>query len=239
MEQSEVKEIVKATLNQVLPQINNFVKQAVKEEMMIEHTLAKEQHYDQYGNIIKTLPPVEFEFRGLSYPPYPEMVRNLFKTDPDPINMLMHAAVGIAGESGELRESYSHTNSLKECGDMMFYIEAMRQRLPPVAQVGELSEVVESPHNLVGQATAMDNVHILSCRILDFAKKSWVYKKDVDYFQLHIDLYLLELNLNFLITEVYGSDVETVKRMNQEKLLNGRYKTGSYSDEQARVRADE
>lgn len=63
-----------------------------------------------------------------------DQVRRLFK--PGPVNeRLTHASMGIAGEAGELLDAIKKTvfygrdldleNVLKECGDLLFYIQAM------------------------------------------------------------------------------------------------------------------
>lgn len=62
-------------------------------------------------------------------------VRRLFLKPDDLIGKSLHAAVGVAGESGELLDAIKKTwiynkpldveNVLEECGDLLFYIQAL------------------------------------------------------------------------------------------------------------------
>ena len=66
---------------------------------------------------------------------YASFVGGLFKYDPNPKNMKMHAAIGVSGEAGELIDAIKkhwvygkpidEANVLEELGDLMFYIQAM------------------------------------------------------------------------------------------------------------------
>uniref|UniRef100_UPI001C2E35C1 MazG nucleotide pyrophosphohydrolase domain-containing protein n=1 Tax=Staphylococcus aureus TaxID=1280 RepID=UPI001C2E35C1 len=67
------------------------------------------------------------------YIPYAQMVENLFKTMGDEASTLMHAAVGVSGESGELLDAVKKhwvykkpldaVNVLEELGDQLFYMQ--------------------------------------------------------------------------------------------------------------------
>ena len=72
---------------------------------------------------------------------YPDMVKTLFKTkgfNADADGML-HAAVGVAGEAGELLDAVKkvwaygkvldYENAIEELGDLEFYMEALRQQI--------------------------------------------------------------------------------------------------------------
>lgn len=72
---------------------------------------------------------------------YKKMVINLFKTegfDLD-LNAAVHAAMGVAGEAGEvldlIKKSWAYKKDLdfekliEELGDLEFYLEALRQEL--------------------------------------------------------------------------------------------------------------
>lgn len=62
-------------------------------------------------------------------------VAKLFVKPSDNMGRMLHACVGIAGESGELLDAVKKTwiygkqldreNVLEECGDLLFYIQAM------------------------------------------------------------------------------------------------------------------
>jgi NTP pyrophosphatase (non-canonical NTP hydrolase) len=69
---------------------------------------------------------------------YDQFVKNLLKADTDPM-MKIHAAVGVAGEAGELLDAIKKvyiygqaltqdhlTNIVEELGDLEFYMQAMR-----------------------------------------------------------------------------------------------------------------
>lgn len=73
--------------------------------------------------------------------PYPDMVRALFKTTGmnNEADAMMHAAIGVAGEAGELLDAVKKVwaygkpldvpNALEELGDLEFYMEALRQHI--------------------------------------------------------------------------------------------------------------
>lgn len=66
---------------------------------------------------------------------YSSFVAGLFKYDPVELHMKLHAAVGIAGEAGELIDAIKKTwiygkpldneNVKEELGDLLFYIQAL------------------------------------------------------------------------------------------------------------------
>lgn len=71
--------------------------------------------------------------------PYHKFVAALFKNMGTDSNNLMHAAIGISGEAGELLDAvkklwaYSkpldRANTIEELGDIEFYLQAMRNQL--------------------------------------------------------------------------------------------------------------
>lgn len=74
-------------------------------------------------------------------PAYVNMVLSLFKTKDfnGAADGLMHAAVGVAGEAGELLDAVKKVwaygkpldleNAIEELGDLEFYMEALRQQI--------------------------------------------------------------------------------------------------------------
>ncbi len=66
---------------------------------------------------------------------YEKMVRRLFVKPDDKTGRLVHAAMGISGEAGELVDAVKKhwvygkpldtENVLEECGDVLFYLVAM------------------------------------------------------------------------------------------------------------------
>lgn len=179
-------------------------------------------------------------------PSHQQMVTNLFKKMEGAGAEMLHAAIGIAGESGELRTATKRKEIIEECGDLEFYIEAAWQKIPNRAQL-EMQKI-----SFIGLATAenitlgtvVDNISIIGSELLDFAKKVWVYqgaKGDRDE-SIAATLRLLRLNLDKLY-EMTGITREDVLTGNQDKLLGsktevGRYAAGTYSDAAALARAD-
>jgi NTP pyrophosphatase (non-canonical NTP hydrolase) len=70
---------------------------------------------------------------------YHEFVERLFAKRCDGLDGILHAAIGIAGEGGELLDSVKKTwvydkpldedNLIEELGDLEFYMQALRTRL--------------------------------------------------------------------------------------------------------------
>lgn len=77
----------------------------------------------------------------LTMKPYSEMVAGLFKCNQfnKDAEALIHSAVGISGEAGELLDAVKKVwaygklidrqNIIEELGDLEFYMEALRQQL--------------------------------------------------------------------------------------------------------------
>lgn len=190
---------------------------------------------DSNGNVLMSSGDVE---AGKNWPTYTEMVADLFKPMPTKIAMVIHAAIGLAGESGELREAVDHKEAREEAGDLTFYLEALRQQLPPNnGNVELLTEVTSSPYYRPSHATVVDNIHIISSQILDVAKKAWAYEKELDTFSLSWLVELFQIQLNYCCSEFLGVPVEQIKYANQAKLMK-RYKGGKYSNAAAIARED-
>jgi hypothetical protein len=176
------------------------------------------------------------------FPPYSQMVMNLFKPMDGIGSKMMHAAIGMAGESAELRTATGRKNVLEECGDFEFYMEAAWLQLPSSVQDRYLGMMLEECNLQFG--AMVDAVHEHSGNLLDFAKKVWVYggaKGDRDD-HIGSELHRLRSIMNALYAMI-GTDIEEVRYGNQVKLLGtaeekGRYSSGTYSDEQALARAD-
>lgn len=168
--------------------------------------------------------------QSITKPTYEEMVRSLFKRMPGHGAAMLHAAVGIAGESGELRSAVDRENILEECGDLEFYIEAAWQQLTTVGRI--------APFGVVSMAFAeiVDWIHLDACELLDHAKKVWVYEDGNRDEVISHFLRKLEGDLNTLY-HFLGTTREDVQGLNQAKLMV-RYSSGTYSNEQALARAD-
>lgn len=179
------------------------------------------------GNTIPT--------RTLVAVPYDQMVRNLFKPMESAAATVLHAAVGIAGESAELIVANSIENVVEEMGDIEFYIEAAFQ-----ATGGRNFEELIVPGSDMAQNQVLSTVTIAIAssagRLLDYAKKSWVYNQELNLNAFRYELLRLELMLETL-RDLVGVRRPDVLRSNQAK-LGKRYPEGVYTDAAAQERAD-
>lgn len=176
------------------------------------------------------------------FPAYDVMISRLFKKDIDNIaaGALMHAALALHGEGPELRDASDIQNTVEECGDIEFYIEAAKQHHEPDYQGAQAIVMNEGgrwkPHNA---RIAYDNVISLGGDLVDVVKKHWVYNKPLDRARVTFTLMMIEVQM----LEVYkylGITREQVIFVNQNKLIgpNGRFRSGFYSDQAAQDRAD-
>lgn len=174
------------------------------------------------------------------YPPYPVMIRNLFKTMPEvPYASALHAAVGIAGESAEWIGADNFTNILEEAGDMEFYVEALKQNVASDIDGAVKKGIVDIRATNLTIGTVFVNVVTLGGDILDQVKKSWVYGKPLNSAELTRLVLILELNLE-AIYKLFDVSRAQVQLRNQVKLIGpgGRFESGFYSDSAAIKRAD-
>jgi hypothetical protein len=161
---------------------------------------------------------------------YAAMVRRLFKLRENVADNRMHAAIGIAGEVGELLEADSRANILEELGDCYFYVEAYYQQLglafePPVV------DRFDEPLGL-----ALNNLVVDSASLLDATKKEWVYTRPLDVRAAGHLLSTLHYRLDF-IAGLFGFTPEVVRGANTAK-LNLRYPEQRYTDTHAQQRID-
>jgi hypothetical protein len=156
----------------------------------------------------------------------------------------LHACVGVAGETGELRQASSRPNLKEECGDTEFYIEAAWQMVTNPVKADRLQMVEDFQHIAMSDIRGMyvtfgnvlDNIHSLGADILDHAKKVWAYEDGNRDEKIGPLLCLLEYNL-LRLYEFIGTTRSEIKAENMAKLAK-RYATSSYSNEQALARAD-
>ena len=184
---------------------------------------------------------------------HPEMVTGLAKNGEDIINELtpnaahlLHMAVGIAGEAGELCEAIYKTanfedidteNVVEELGDIEFYIEGFRQGLEISKE--ETMDVGGGSLASSDMITVKDKAVLLnieSAILLDFVKKHVFYVKPIK-----IDLVIISLkkinNLMFVLRSRFGIEYQETIDNNIAK-LGERYAGHSYSNKQAIDRAD-
>lgn len=177
--------------------------------------------------------------KEFAFPPYEEMVRNLFKKDlPGHRAILMHSAIGVAGEGGELKKAHNRANTIEELGDIEFYIQAACN---DVADHGaNLAVIAVTSLEPLTAYNWMDVVHTAGSDFLDAVKKSWVYgDREPNLAAVAQAIFTLQSALAFGY-EILGTTREEVRYLNQVKLIgkDGRYKSGVYSDAAALARAD-
>jgi hypothetical protein len=180
-----------------------------------------------------------------------EMVAALVKPGQDILSSLtpqdcelLHYAVGISGEVGELlaavlahqtgyHRDIDDINCLEECGDILFFLSAMSQNLRisiPKQQTNLLDFDL-----LTG--TAM--LSVWSAELLDTIKKHVIYRKALDVDAVHSLLIAIDSFIDPIIHKI-GDGIwnrETAIKGNIEK-LSVRYNGLKYSNEAAQNRAD-
>jgi len=185
---------------------------------------------------------------------HPEMVAGLAKNGTDIINELtpesihlLHMAVGITGESGELSlaiynsisfDKIDKENVLEELGDLEFYLEGFRQGLDinrqdtivtfkmPSTAISDLVKVKDYVVKLNGEASLM----------LDYVKKHVFYVKPIKFSNVMDSLKVIEHCMSIL-RDTFGIKRHETLEHNIAK-LGDRYEGHSYSNEQAINRAD-
>ena len=174
---------------------------------------------------------------------HPDMVRRLFKDPttihltPDQINLL-HAAVGLAGEAGEvldlvLKDEASRRDELvNELGDVEFYLESVRQALGITFPC--LGMDTQSQATPLEDAAGMS---VCACSLLDAAKKSAFNGRDDQLEALHTEVFKMACFLDLVRSHFNITRQETLDA-NIAK-LGARYDGFEYSDEAAAARRDE
>jgi NTP pyrophosphatase (non-canonical NTP hydrolase) len=175
---------------------------------------------------------------------YQRMVKDLIKPGEDILATLtperanlMHMALALTGEAGELLEHYcldKHTidsSIIEELGDGEFYLEGICQAMCiTIALSGSTSQ---TPLSIPRYAVA-------ATEVLDAVKKMVIYNKDIDLMDLVNKLTEVRVCLD-RVYSYYSITQEEALAHNMHKLLKGdtaRYKDGVYSDEAAQLRSD-
>jgi hypothetical protein len=177
------------------------------------------------------------------YPEYRLMVERLFKIMPgNNHEALLHAVIGMSGETAELMASRDKDNTIEECGDLEFYVEAACQRLPAMSvTMSDVQQVTESARQRALQfnGNLTQALSVIAGDILDLVKKSWVYGKALDLGKMTILIVEFEL-----VLAAFYLDMDVTRKMirhaNQVKLIGpgGRFESGFYTDAAAIARAD-
>lgn len=175
---------------------------------------------------------------------------------------ILHAMLGINDELLEIYEALEDkdmNNLLEELGDCVFYTEMLGMELGVT-----LEDVQYELDNFtIPDATKYPTIRKLAGEAVTFAKRIGIYCKDYDNtalkgFYVRVHMLLKEVGKMFTneiresFANLFGETLDDahvrginafrlVKEANMQKLLKGdtaRYKSGSYSDEQANARAD-
>lgn len=173
---------------------------------------------------------------------FKDMVKALAKDGTDLINglnsasaHLLHMAVGVSGEVGELIEGVlnhqGRDNQVEELGDIEFYLEGICNHIGPFNNnYGNEIEDGDKSH------TIMLNMSIHAAGLLDAVKKHAIYEKELDMPEVlkQIDGLAYQMSKFRWISGISRQECLTA---NIAK-LGKRYADGQYSNNQAQTRAD-
>lgn len=193
--------------------------------------------------------------------PHQQMVTDLVKPGADILATLtpakcnlLHMAIGIAGEYFEISQGLVGThemlvagqvdengnpdisNVIEELGDASFFLEGIAQELN--LNVEELKAGYIDADS-AGPLTLLNAVE----SILDTVKKHVIYNKpltDENLATVGANVGAAQASIENLASSLDVS-MEDILEANMQKLLKGgtaRYKTGTYTDDQAQDRAD-
>lgn len=176
---------------------------------------------------------------------YTKMVTDLAKSGKDIIKTLtpekahmLHMAVGISGEIGEILKCVTRglgmDNLIEESGDTEFYLEGITLFTDLIMPTGRCNVIGTTPTDFAVEAS------IAASDVIDAVKKSAIYGKDLAEAKLLTALQEL-VNALAALYNVTGTSRVGVRAANVLKLLTGekaRYASGTYSDKQASDRAD-
>ena len=149
---------------------------------------------------------------------------------------MLHGAVGLAGEAGELLEAiyvnvFDRENIVEELGDLEFYSEMI------VDELFLSSQYWNEPIAEGDADVASVQIAVYASKILDAIKKRAIYGKISEDLQTNVDLYLRVLHSYMAaIRQEFNISREEVLDYNRIKLLK-RF-GGEYSNEAAQKRAD-
>lgn len=182
------------------------------------------------------------------------MVKDLAKDGQQTLNEIspkqmhmLHMAVGVCGEVGELIEplasllitdEFDRVNAVEELGDIEFYLEGLREALE-IEYIDtdlirlSLFELYKCTRDICL------SLPIEAANLLDAVKKETIYQKDTsDIIKASLRVMRYNLTLVYEITSIHR---EEALEANLHKLLKGdkaRYKSGTFSNKAAQERAD-
>lgn len=169
-----------------------------------------------------------------------ELVRKLAKPGEDILLSLdahkchmLHMAVGLSGEAGELLDAVTEENTLEELGDAFFYLEGLLQGVG--STVAEFT-VARSVRANGASKDQFRHVAIHAAELLDDVKRYVIYDKPLDLESLQKNAVKI-LEWLYAVSDDFGFSDEDVHADNLRK-LGKRYASMTYSDSAAQARAD-
>ena len=149
---------------------------------------------------------------------------------------MLHMAVGVTGEIGELIENYfdngCRENQVEELGDIEFYYKGIELITGNVSQDHDLKDpllIHTLPHQLLKLA-------LHGSALLDAVKKYSIYEKELDAKELINQMIQVRIWLGKIYTtHDITRDEAIIANITK---LGERYSSGSYSNNQATTRAD-
>lgn len=175
----------------------------------------------------------------LPWATYSDMVEALLARSDNEADLLMHAAIGVAGEICELIDSPTYQNKQEELGDVEFYLEAFelwKRRYVNNVQVVVYQELDESKLSHVSTSELQWRLFLQSMTLIDLAKKVWAYKQAPKTAIVYETLETVRAFLDELYRR-FNVSVQNVKEQNMHKLAR-RYPTGAFTTIHSDVRLD-
>jgi hypothetical protein len=163
---------------------------------------------------------------------YQTFVLSRFKKLDTLAGSFLHAAVGLAGELGEIQAAETPDNLMEELGDFHFYLTAAECLL---LDLGFRLDTETDEYDRMPYCVVFTGLQMQSAEFLDAAKKGFIYNKPLDMGAIKS----LIIELREIFSQYLGYHFVTLNLIeyeNTQKLLK-RYPTG-YSDLNAQLRAD-
>lgn len=147
---------------------------------------------------------------------------------------IIHASIGLIGEAVELANFVDTENFVEELGDLEFYYEHACQVIRRIAAFGPQKPVDREELRSI-ELAPIERLIFWTGELLDIAKKSWVYQKDMQSLNWSDPLGRIQIILSVLANQ-HGVTRLDVQEKNRAKLIK-RYPSG-YTDAAAQARAD-
>ncbi len=155
---------------------------------------------------------------------------------------LIHMAACLPGEGSELYEAVANDLTLEditeELGDFEFYWTACMSLI--VGGERQTFTIPEDEDPALDTKDATVQLMVLGGKFWDEVKRLTIYRKELDFPKAYTLLRHMEIQLAYLRRK-YSLTLEAVLEANWTKLADkdkGRYREGTYSDQQAQARLD-